>query len=234
MPSASTGNTGSRTNPDAAKRLNEMNRLGDMARFPLPVLLGATLNVLLTMTVIWHFEPKTDRYYLALPEWIVGVLALNLLPVIVLVTKLAFLGWGIGSRRLDFTGISGHSTLAAAVLPMLAWWLTRSRPPGAQRTAVLAAWSLALVIGVSRVWLHAHSISEVVSGLALGTLVAWAVVPQRHVAKHRGAFRWALLAALLVAGLLPGVGESDEAHGLVVRIALQLSGRAEPFTRQSF
>ncbi len=84
MPSASTGNTGSRTNPDAAKRLNEMNRLGDMARFPLPVLLGATLNVLLTMAVIWHFEPKTDRYYLALPEWIVGVLALNLLPVIVL------------------------------------------------------------------------------------------------------------------------------------------------------
>ena len=56
------------------KRLNEMNRLGDMGRFPLPVLAGATLNVLITIAVVWHFEPQTDRYFLAL----------NLLPVVFL------------------------------------------------------------------------------------------------------------------------------------------------------
>lgn len=66
------------------KRLNEMNRLGDMGRFPIPVLCGATFNVLLTIAVIWHFEPQTDRYFLALPLWVAGVLALNLLPVVLL------------------------------------------------------------------------------------------------------------------------------------------------------
>ncbi len=154
--------------------------------------------------------------------------------LIVLVTKLAFLGWGIGSHSFDFTGISGHSTLAASVLPMLGWWLTRDRTLSVQRTAVLAAWIVALVVGASRVSVSVHSVSEVVCGLALGTLVAWAVIPQGYVAKNRSAFRWALLGALLIAGMLPGLGESDEAHGLVMRIALQLSGRTEPFTRETF
>lgn len=154
--------------------------------------------------------------------------------VVVLATKLAFLGWGIGSRRFDFTGISGHSTLAAAVLPMLAWWLVRGRAPAVRRTVLLAAWIVALGVGVSRVRLSAHSVSEVVAGLALGTLVAWAVIPRQHVARRQSAFRWALLAALVFAGMLPDVGESDEAHGLIVRVALHLSGRAEPFTRETF
>lgn len=154
--------------------------------------------------------------------------------LIVLATKLAFLGWGIGSRRLDFTGISGHGTLAAAVLPMLAWWLVRGRAPRVQRAAVVGAWIVALAVGISRVRLSTHSVSEVVAGLALGTLVAWAAIPQRHFARHQSVFRWTLLGALLVAGLLPGVGESDEAHGLIVRVALHLSGRAEPFTREDF
>jgi hypothetical protein len=67
-----------------AKRLNEMNRLGDLTRFPVAVLCGATLNVLFTMGVVWHFERGTEVYYLALPYWVVGVLLLNLLPVALL------------------------------------------------------------------------------------------------------------------------------------------------------
>ena len=30
---------------------------------------------------------------------------------VVLVSKLAFLGWGVGSARFNFTGISGHTML---------------------------------------------------------------------------------------------------------------------------
>ena len=67
-----------------AKRLNQMDRLGDMARFPIPVLCGATFNILLTIGIVWHFEPITDGHYLALPIWVFGVLALNLLPVVLL------------------------------------------------------------------------------------------------------------------------------------------------------
>ncbi len=31
---------------------------------------------------------------------------------VVTVTKLAFLGWGVGVRELDFTGVSGHAMLS--------------------------------------------------------------------------------------------------------------------------
>lgn len=66
------------------KRLNEMNRLGDMSRFPIPVFCGATFNVLLTIGVLWHFEPRCEQALYPLVYWIAGVLALNLLPVVLL------------------------------------------------------------------------------------------------------------------------------------------------------
>ena len=66
------------------KRLNEMNRLEDMGRFPIPVLAGATFNVLLTMGVVWHFEPRGYGYMFPLEQWLAGILILNLLPVVLL------------------------------------------------------------------------------------------------------------------------------------------------------
>jgi hypothetical protein len=65
----------------ADKRLNEMNRLGDMLHFPAVVNAGATLNVLLTVAVTWYVEP---RYPMLAGAWIALVLALNLLPVVLL------------------------------------------------------------------------------------------------------------------------------------------------------
>ena len=67
-----------------AKRVNEMNRLGDLGHFPLPVLAGAVLNVLVTIGVVWHYEPVTEQSFLSMEYWMAGVLALNLVPVIVL------------------------------------------------------------------------------------------------------------------------------------------------------
>jgi len=66
------------------KRLDQMDRLGDMGRFPIPVLCGATFNVLLTMGVVWHFEPRAPHAVFPLAQWIAGILALNLLPVVLL------------------------------------------------------------------------------------------------------------------------------------------------------
>ena len=63
------------------KRLNEMNRLGDMLHFPAFVNAGATLNVLLTAAWTWFVEP---RYPALAGAWIALVLALNLLPVLLL------------------------------------------------------------------------------------------------------------------------------------------------------
>lgn len=151
--------------------------------------------------------------------------------LLVLATKLAFLGWGLGIRSLDFTGISGHSTLAASVLPTFAWWLTQGRTPDVQRRAVVGAIALALLVGISRLQLQTHSVSEVVAGLVLGNLVAWAVIPRGAVTAHRFAFRGLVVIVFLTAGALSGAGESDEAHGLVSAIALQLSGRTQTYSR---
>ena len=63
------------------KRLNEMNRLGDMLHFPAAVNAGATANVLLTVALTWWVQP---RYPLLPGVWVALVLAVNLLPVIVL------------------------------------------------------------------------------------------------------------------------------------------------------
>jgi hypothetical protein len=42
---------------------------------------------------------------------------------IVSASKLAFMGWGIGIRELDFTGFSGHTALSTAFWPIFLWLL---------------------------------------------------------------------------------------------------------------
>jgi hypothetical protein len=66
-----------------AKKLNEMNRLGDMGHFPAIVNAGATVNVLATITVTWFVQPHFVTGW-APVAWVALVLAVNLLPVLLL------------------------------------------------------------------------------------------------------------------------------------------------------
>ena len=63
------------------KRLNEMDRLGDMGHFPAVVNAGATVNVLATIVATWWVEP---RWPALAGIWVAVVLAVNLLPVALL------------------------------------------------------------------------------------------------------------------------------------------------------
>ncbi len=65
------------------KRLNEMNRLGDMGHFPAAVNAGATANVLITLTVTWWMAGHFPQPW-APVLWVAGVLTVNLLPVLLL------------------------------------------------------------------------------------------------------------------------------------------------------
>ncbi len=65
----------------ADKRLNQMDRLGDMLHFPALVNAGATLNVLVTVAITWYAEP---RHPALAGLWVAVVLTLNLLPVLLL------------------------------------------------------------------------------------------------------------------------------------------------------
>ncbi len=70
------------------KRLNEMNRLGDMGHFPAAVNAGATANVLITLCVTWWLAPRFPQPWSPV-VWIAVVLACNLLPVVLLRLKLS-------------------------------------------------------------------------------------------------------------------------------------------------
>ena len=67
----------------AAKKLNAMNRLGDMGHFPALVNAGATLNVLLTLIVTWFVQPHRPEAWGPV-AFVALVLVCNLLPVAVL------------------------------------------------------------------------------------------------------------------------------------------------------
>ena len=87
---------------------------------------------------------------------------------IVCASKLAFMGWGLGIRELDYTGFSGHSALSAAFWPIFLWLLSARFSVGLRKAAVITGYVLAAVVGYSRLVIHAHSVSEVIAGLLLG------------------------------------------------------------------
>ena len=151
---------------------------------------------------------------------------------ITLATKLAFIGWGIGSAAFDFTGISGHAMFAAAVLPPLLG-LTASRAP---RPVRLLAWGaggvLAAVVALSRLVIGVHSPSEVVAGFVLGLLVSAVVLTAAQGRRTLPSAPLGLPALLLLwVTRTPAAAPPLNTHGLVTRMALSLSGRDEPFTR---
>ena len=80
------------------------------------------------------------------------------------VSKVAFLGFGLGIASLDFTGFSGHAMFAAAVYPMLAYAVSTRLGMAWRVSAVVLAYVFALLVAISRVWLDAHSPSEIVLG----------------------------------------------------------------------
>lgn len=147
------------------------------------------------------------------------------------VTKLAFLGWGLGYAPWDFTGISGHAMFSFALWPVIASALWADALPTRRHLVLVAAYALAAVIAWSRLEVQAHSLSEVISGALVGCAASaaslrWAVPPRSHAPA-------ALMIALaLWLGVTPVGAPTSPTHGWVVRIALALSGHEQPYTRE--
>lgn len=164
----------------------------------------------------------------ALARWWLGSLVLATL--LTTASKVAFIGWGIGSAALDFTGISGHAMFAAAIYPLLLGTLAAPLSPRGQQMAVAGGFALALMVGLSRLEVGVHSVSEVVAGLLLGaaasvTAIANTSLPRALLGSTVTALvaLWVLLTPLHIAPL--------PTHSLVTRLALTLSGHTAPHTR---
>ena len=134
--------------------------------------------------------------------WLVVVAATF---TVLLGLKLTFLSCSGLFGPMDIRSPSGHVTAATVVSGGLAAMLTR-RSSGVLPAAILAA----IVIGLSRLWLGAHSLPEVVLGAAIG-LGGAAALPR--LAGPPPVLRPAplVLAVIVVAGLCHGLHMPAEA-----------------------
>ena len=199
-------------------------------------------------TPFWHVLTRLGEAQILLPLvgaaalWLwraagQGRLALRWLGAIAVaalltaLSKLAFMGWGLGSARWDFTGISGHAMFAAACLPPLAWVALLARGVRRRRWVVVAAFLLAALVAWSRIEVRAHSPSEALIGFALGALASGWVL--RGAPALRLALPLWLPAGLAAAMLLlPLSVPRSRSHELMMELSRQLSGRGQVYTRQ--
>lgn len=190
--------------------------------------IGILWPVAIALTLWMIFIGRSWRMALA---WL---LPLGAAIFITSVSKIAFLGWGLGIRSLDFTGFSGHAMFSAAIYPVMAFALTASgrteRRPW-QLAAVSGAYALAVLIAYSRVVVHAHSWSEVVTGFLLGAAASGCTLWLIGRPPARAVLRWALLAVAGWLVLMPSQAAPTRTHDVVTELSIRLAGRERPFTR---
>lgn len=139
-----------------SKRLDEMDDLRDMGRFPLSIYAGATGNILLTIIMTRLVQGRYRRLS-ALPVWAGGITLLNVLPVFLLRSRL-----DDGTRYPEIERMSFFTdqhkfagwVYAVASANMVFWavlsWLVFSRRQG--RRPLLATLLLALVCNSYPAW----------------------------------------------------------------------------------
>lgn len=184
------------------------------------------------LIALWMFLSGRHSKRLAL-AWL---MPLAVAAGVTAVSKIAFIGWGVGLASIDFTGFSGHAMFSAAVYPMLAYAVMSGRqaPEGDpwRRRALIAAYGLAFLIAVSRVRLNAHSVSESALGFMLGAAASasalWLV---RHVRLERPR-RWIFAGLVGWMAVMPTVAAPVPSHDMVTWVALKLANRSEPFRRE--
>jgi membrane-associated phospholipid phosphatase len=205
------------------------------------------IPVAVLMMLVFAAQPESRRFAL---RW------LALTTVAALVTtasKLAFLGWGWGFAEFNFTGISGHSMFAAAIYPVLMVAVMPARLWAGSRFGLALGLALggglAVLVGLSRLVVGAHSQSEVLAGLLLGGAASALAIarasPVDTTSSTTASPSAARLSSPLAAHLHPVVPvilvvwfmwtpfelPDSQTHSWVIRLALTLSGRDAPFTR---
>jgi membrane-associated phospholipid phosphatase len=161
--------------------------------------------------------------------------ALVVAVVAVVASKVAFMGYGIGWAAIDFTGISGHSMCAAAFYPIAGLCmfgaLDKTDHSPSRWVGLAVGIALAGLIGISRLMVGAHSPSEVIAGLGLGGAVTAAALARSRWPRVTPPL-WMPVILSLWLGMTPAHAPASPAHGWVTAIALSVSGRQLPYTRE--
>ena len=148
-----------------------------------------------------------------------------------MLSKLAFIGWGLGSAEFDFTGFSGHAMRAGAVFPVLMYVVLQRAPRSLRLAGVLFGVAYAVLVAISRVVVHAHSVSEAVSGCVLGLAMAFGFMWQARGAVNFAVSHALALASLALMVLITFKAEPMPTEDWLQKIALRLSGHERIFSR---
>ena len=196
---------------------------------------------------IWHLLTRLGEAQILLPAALLSAIALfvraqtrklawtwTLLiaaaAAITTATKVAFLGWGLGLAYINFTGVSGHSMFAAAIFPVLALTFVPPESCNSSRIPFLLGAVMAILVGLSRIEVGAHSISEVLAGWILGGAVSAVAlsVSEATIIFVPPTLIFILLTWLVV---MPFQLQASDTHALVTRLALAVSGHDKTFKR---
>ena len=185
-------------------------------------------QVLLPAALLTAFKLLRHPTTRALAWWWMAMLALTV--VATTATKVAFIGWGLGVPQWNFTGVSGHTMLSTAIYPLLFGALTLGRSHRVRVIALLFGMALAVLVGISRVKVGAHTSSEVIAGWVLGGSVNLAALALLRAPREPiGVFIPAALAVWLL--IMPSHAPASNTHSMVTQLALGLSGHQRPYTR---
>ncbi|MGA5653928.1 phosphatase PAP2 family protein [Rahnella contaminans] len=179
-------------------------------------------GITLALFMLW----KADGPATAL----IWLITLGISGLAVSISKLLFLAWGIGSSTFNFTGFSGHTTMSATLWPVMFWLISQRFQPDRRRLLIAVGYFIAIMVGISRIALHAHSVSEVISGLILGSHCSGIFLyTQRSRDMHY--FTFTPLVILLILPLsLMSFGKKASTQQLIEHIATQITGK-QPWTR---
>lgn len=179
--------------------------------------------ILIAFLLFW----KNDDRRVAL----LWLLAFGCAGLTVSLSKIAFLGFGIGSVRFNFTGFSGHSAMAATLWPVMLWLLGARLTSVWRKLLLVVGYLIPLVVGVSRLALNAHSVSEVITGLILGFTLSTAFLISQRSARPRGFSLAQLCLVLLLPLLLMSNGRVATTQQFLQRLSVDLAGIDRAWTR---
>lgn len=189
---------------------------------------GDSMLLIPTAVIIALLMPWKNSDRRAVWFWI---LTFGLAGLLVCLSKIAFMGFGIGSARFNFTGFSGHTAMAATLWPVMLWLISGRYPPLWRGFALGFGYLIPMMVGLSRLVLHTHSPSEVFAGLLLGFTLSTAFLISQRKSQLKGFSPVQLCLALLVPLLLLGQGRIAATQGFLQNLSLQIAGLEKPWTR---
>lgn len=179
--------------------------------------------VIIALVLPWKSSSQRTVWY-----WL---LAFGLAGLLVSLSKIMFLGFGIGSARFNFTGFSCHSAMSSTLWPVMMWLISGRWSTFWRAVTIAIGYAIPLMVGFSRLVIHAHSVSEVLAGLLLGFTLssAFLISQRRTVLKGFSALQVGV--AFLVPLLLMGHGRVATTQQFLERLSVKLAGLEKPFKR---